>query len=346
VPHRSPSPGPRCLHPPSNQPKPKIQQNADDNAYAPGVAPALEFVLHADRIEVLNNERGFTEAHLRALCDVGRSTKAAATGFIGQKGIGFKACFRVTDAPQVHSGGFAVAFDVAAHRALGYVLPTWLEGGGEGGGGEGGGEGGGALLRGAAAATRIVLPLKPALLADGGRALRLRFDDVRPTLLLFLQRLRAIAVTDASDPSRSNVMARRRLSPHLLELRHGPRRARARARACAPFVGGSRQRPRHAWRALSRRSPLTLPPPLNTPPSLSAARTSRARPPGRSTPAAGSPSPAACGRRCRAWESRWRRRPSRWPSAWRGPSRRTSRRAATCATGRGCVRQWPCRAPD
>jgi hypothetical protein len=47
-------------------------------------------------VTVLNNERGFSAANVRALCDVGRSTKGSGgLGYIGQKGIGFKSVFRV-----------------------------------------------------------------------------------------------------------------------------------------------------------------------------------------------------------------------------------------------------------
>lgn len=86
----------------------ELIQNADDNAYAPGVVPALRFRVDATphaRMAVLNNEAGFQERHVRALCDVGRSTKSKLTGYIGQKGIGFKSVFRISDAPQIHSAG-------------------------------------------------------------------------------------------------------------------------------------------------------------------------------------------------------------------------------------------------
>lgn len=84
--------------------------------------------------------------------------------------------------------------------------------------------------------TQIVLPFKPELLAqhitssapDGSaaaaedaRALRHKFADVQPALLLFLQRLRCIAITDAVEPALSSVMARRQLAPGLLELSSG-----------------------------------------------------------------------------------------------------------------------------
>lgn len=33
---------------------------------------------------------------------------------------------RVTNCPQIHSGGFNFAFDLQQHPELGYVLPTWI----------------------------------------------------------------------------------------------------------------------------------------------------------------------------------------------------------------------------
>lgn len=71
-------------------------QNADDNIYPEDVEPTLILILQSWGIVVLNNEQGFSEANIRALCDVGNSTKKGSTaGYIGQKGIGFKSVFRV-----------------------------------------------------------------------------------------------------------------------------------------------------------------------------------------------------------------------------------------------------------
>lgn len=63
-----------------------IYQNADDNAYPSeaGVLPALAFVVENDCITILNNETGFLEKNVRAICDVGRSTKGKHKyGYIG-----------------------------------------------------------------------------------------------------------------------------------------------------------------------------------------------------------------------------------------------------------------------
>ena len=70
---------------------------------------------------------GFTNVNVKALCDVGKSTKQHKVGYIGQKGIGFKSVFKVTDAAEIHSKGFHISFDLVQHQALGYILPTWIE---------------------------------------------------------------------------------------------------------------------------------------------------------------------------------------------------------------------------
>ena len=112
----------------------ELVQNADDNNYHPhllsGVAtevPALKFIVTATSVTILNNELGFSESNIRAICDVGQSTKGAhRSGYIGQKGIGFKSVFRVTDTPEIHSNGFHIMFDASSDH-VGYILPQWVE---------------------------------------------------------------------------------------------------------------------------------------------------------------------------------------------------------------------------
>ena len=112
----------------------ELIQNGDDNSYHPSLlsetseeVPALKFVVEASCVSVLNNEVGFSEKNVRAICDVGKSTKGAhRSGYIGQKGIGFKSVFRVTDVPEIHSNGFHIKFD-AQSDAIGYILPHWIE---------------------------------------------------------------------------------------------------------------------------------------------------------------------------------------------------------------------------
>ena len=44
----------------------------------------------------------------------------------GQKGIGFKSVFRVSDCPEIHSKGYHFRFDMS-DGAMGYILPNWIE---------------------------------------------------------------------------------------------------------------------------------------------------------------------------------------------------------------------------
>lgn len=93
----------------------EILQNADDNAYAPGVEPTIEFVLgspkgnlrEAAELAVTINEKGFRRCDVVAICQTGGSTKTSA-GFIGKKGLGWKSVFAVTARPEVHSGNMCV----------------------------------------------------------------------------------------------------------------------------------------------------------------------------------------------------------------------------------------------
>ncbi|KAJ4778054.1 hypothetical protein LUZ62_062311 [Rhynchospora pubera] len=102
----------------------ELVQNADDNIYPQSVEPTLVFILQETGIIVLNNECGFTAQNIKALCDVGNSTKKGSNaGYIGNKGIGFKSVFRVTDAPEIHSNGFHIKFDITEGQ-IGFVLPT------------------------------------------------------------------------------------------------------------------------------------------------------------------------------------------------------------------------------
>lgn len=89
--------------------------------------PSLQFSLNKDVIIVSNNEVGFRDIDLRAICDVGRTTKGKhKLGYIGQKGIGFKSVFRVSDRPEIHSRGLHIKFDLSS-GSLGYILPHWID---------------------------------------------------------------------------------------------------------------------------------------------------------------------------------------------------------------------------
>ena len=75
----------------------ELVQNADDNSYPDELmaslesssvtdeCPAVQFIISKSGVTVLNNESGFREKDVRALCDVGRSTKGKHKyGYIGE----------------------------------------------------------------------------------------------------------------------------------------------------------------------------------------------------------------------------------------------------------------------
>ncbi|RYO85206.1 hypothetical protein DL766_007003 [Monosporascus sp. MC13-8B] len=110
----------------------ELLQNADDNHFSDATAlpvePYVSFRVHEDRIVVECNEDGFSEDNLRALCNVGKSSKTGAQGYIGEKGIGFKSVFKVAWKVHIQSGDYSFTFK---HRkgdsGMGMVSPEWQE---------------------------------------------------------------------------------------------------------------------------------------------------------------------------------------------------------------------------
>lgn len=100
----------------------ELIQNCDDNTYAAGVVPEISLLVTDTSVTLLNNEVGFTERDVRAICNLGASTKVA-TASIGRKGIGFKSVFMVSDTPYILSAGFSFKFDTQSHGLYGYVCP-------------------------------------------------------------------------------------------------------------------------------------------------------------------------------------------------------------------------------
>ena len=69
----------------------ELIQNADDNVYDTALMdaeseekPSVAFIVDKDRVTILNNECGFEDKNIRAICDIGKSTKGKHTkGYIG-----------------------------------------------------------------------------------------------------------------------------------------------------------------------------------------------------------------------------------------------------------------------
>ncbi|CAM0876991.1 unnamed protein product [Alopecurus aequalis] len=171
-------------------------------------------------IVVLNNERGFSAENIRALCDIGNSTKKGANrGYIGNKGIGFKSVFRVTDAPEIHSNGFHVKFDITEGQ-IGFVLPTAVPPYSTS-----------SLSRMLSVEddkdscslwnTCILLPFRSKFMDGNGMfSIASMFSDLHPSLLLFLHRLNCIKFKNVLNDTLL-VMRRKALGDGIVKISHG-----------------------------------------------------------------------------------------------------------------------------
>lgn len=183
----------------------ELTQNAEDNSYPEGCTDRfLRFTVDQDRIVVENNEVGFTEANVESLCSVGRSTKLDRTlGYVGEKGIGFKSVFKVSERPEIFSSGFQFGLDGQTK-----IVPEWC-----------------ALPSGGidpAVGTTIVLGLMPQY---GNRAWRLmeELEELGARALLFLHKLTKIEVHETASGRREQL----RRSPVLegaVEIEQGGRK--------------------------------------------------------------------------------------------------------------------------
>jgi len=173
----------------------ELIQNAEDNHYDRGVSPKLHFSLldydptNTEGAEgcliIFNNELGFEFPNVEAVSSVGESTKKSSkdSGYIGEKGIGFKSVFSVTSAPHIFSNGYRFFFkEHDPCTDLGYIIPYWIE--------EIPIE---VRNQSDSSGTCILLPLK------GGKSTRDKIENelnnLDATLLLFLNKINEITVS-------------------------------------------------------------------------------------------------------------------------------------------------------
>ncbi|KAK2406056.1 ATP/DNA binding protein [Trifolium repens] len=187
----------------------ELIQNAEDNHYHEGVSPTLEFVITSDDITgtgapatllIFNNEKGFSPKNIESICSVGRSTKKGnrSSGYIGEKGIGFKSVFLVTAQPYIFSNGYQIRFNEkpCPHCSLGYIVPEWVEEKPT-------------LLditqiygKDSLPTTTIVLPLKP----DKVKPVKRQLSSVHPEVLLFLTKIRHLSVREVNENPKQNTV--------------------------------------------------------------------------------------------------------------------------------------------
>lgn len=181
----------------------ELLQNADDNLFwrakNRGHDPYLVFRVFHDRIIVDCNEDGFEEANLRAICNVGQSSKVGREGYIGEKGIGFKSVFKVAWKVHIQSGDFSFCFK---HRpgdsGMGMISPEWHP----------------------AEALPEPMTRMTFMLHDNGdgpiraaqrKNIEHEFEQLQPSMMLFLKNIRRIQVRFSDNDgkeTKSSVMTR------------------------------------------------------------------------------------------------------------------------------------------
>ena len=175
----------------------ELIQNAEDNTYDAQntYLPYISFRLTetdptnspgADGALIIeNNEVGFNRDNVDAICEVGATTKDKRQGYIGEKGIGFKSVFRVTQNPHIFSNGYH--FCLPEHdeeTGIGYIVPQWVPTVPEG-------------LD--LSKTHIILPLTKKK-DFGYEEIESMLQDIEPEVILFLSTLQEIQIkTDTGD---------------------------------------------------------------------------------------------------------------------------------------------------
>jgi hypothetical protein len=81
----------------------ELVQNAEDAG-----ARRMVFVFHDDRVLVWNDGEPFRAADVWAICSAGHSAKRNKIGFFG---IGFKSVYKITEAPEIYSGCYALRIE-------------------------------------------------------------------------------------------------------------------------------------------------------------------------------------------------------------------------------------------
>ena len=105
----------------------ELIQNAEDNTYSKNVVPKIKFIFDEHKIILRNNEVGFNKKNVWALCSIGETTKEKSLGFIGEKGIGFKSVFLVSNSPSIFSNGYQFEFTYKNEYPLSITKPHWID---------------------------------------------------------------------------------------------------------------------------------------------------------------------------------------------------------------------------
>ncbi|KAH8582066.1 sacsin like HSP90 chaperone domain [Cryptosporidium sp. chipmunk genotype I] len=113
----------------------ELLQNADDSNFNMNKIgesiPQVYILLRWDCLVFHINEEGMTRENIESVCDIGNSSKKNSQSryFTGEKGIGYRSVFKITDNPCIFSGGYSIKFSSKPDEEieLSYIVPKWIE---------------------------------------------------------------------------------------------------------------------------------------------------------------------------------------------------------------------------
>ncbi|RFU34079.1 hypothetical protein B7463_g2224, partial [Scytalidium lignicola] len=164
----------------------ELTQNVEDCTFSlTNSTPWLSFEVHPERIIVESNQDGFDANDVSQICRTGRSWKRLQHGFVGEKGIGFKAVFQVASRVHIQSNAFSFYFvyrrDGTVVERLGLLTPLLADD---------------PIPTDQRPLTRMTLTPNNTPYDN----LIAHFDNVHPTLLLFLSKIQKISITVHRQP--------------------------------------------------------------------------------------------------------------------------------------------------
>jgi hypothetical protein len=156
-------------------------QNAEDSGLGLTTSGTFTVAINKQEIRIGHDGEPFTAENVRAVCGI-RSSKKPERGTLGYLGIGFKSVFKVTDAPEIHSGGFHFKLDKKHWQHSSdmpwQVVPVWIEDGAHSSNNN---------------LTVFVIPFKD---AEYYATLRSELETLGTELYLFLRWIRNIEIID------------------------------------------------------------------------------------------------------------------------------------------------------
>lgn len=102
----------------------ELIQNADDAKFDQN--PSLKIIVDKDSITFCSNEKGFNSSDILSICSISDSKKLKGLK-IGNKGIGFKSVFSISNEPVIYSKPFWKFYFLKEKDEISYMTPHYME---------------------------------------------------------------------------------------------------------------------------------------------------------------------------------------------------------------------------